>query len=112
MIISRDNLKAGIYWWRKGGWSKDIHNADYYDIYAVRAGGAAAEWWTATVDRLSQWRAYRGRNPPNTKADIFARGAKRLNAIAAQYGKLVASSTREPSRVAFIIGSCRVMRFD
>jgi hypothetical protein len=96
MIISLDNLNAGLRWWRMGGWPGDIHNADYYNIYSVRAAGATEEWWIATVDRLSQWRAYRGRNPPNTKAEIAERGGQRLGAVAAQYAKLVASSGTEP----------------
>lgn len=96
MIIALDNLKAGLEWWRKGDWPRDIHNADYYDIYDVRAAGASEQWWTATVGRLSQWRAYRGPNPPNTKAEITRRGVQCLGAIAAKYAKVVASSPTEP----------------
>lgn len=96
MIINLDNLKAGLQWWRRGDWPKDIHNTDYYDIYSARSAGANTRWWTVTVGRLSQWRAYRGPNPPNTKVEITTRGAQRLDAIAAQYAKLVASSSAEP----------------
>jgi hypothetical protein len=96
MIISLDNLNAGLKWWRKGDWPGDIHNADYYDIYGVRTTGVTELWWTATVDRLSKWRAYRGPKSPNTKEEIRARGLQRLDAIATQYAKLVASSTTEP----------------
>ena len=33
MILGLDNLKAGLRWWRRGAWPRDVHNADYYDIY-------------------------------------------------------------------------------
>jgi hypothetical protein len=97
MIISLENLQAGLQWWREGDWPRDIHNADYYDIYGTRSAGPTEKWWSATVDRLSQWRAYRGPNPPNTKADIFARGRRNLTNIAGQYAKLIASTGAEPS---------------
>ena len=67
MIISLGNLNAGLEWWRNGNFPRDIHNADYYDIYSVRAAGDTQQWWTATVERLTQWRAYRGPKAPNTK---------------------------------------------
>jgi hypothetical protein len=97
MIINLDNLKSGLQWWRKRDWPQDIHNADYYDIYNTRAAGPTEEWWRATVDRLSQWRAYRGPKPPNTKADISARGTRNLVGITSQYWKLIASTGTEPS---------------
>jgi len=97
MIINLDNLKSGLQWWRKRNWPQDIHNADYYDIYSARAAGPTEEWWRATVDRLSQWRAYRGPKPPNTKADISARGTRNLVGITSQYWKLIASTGTEPS---------------
>ena len=96
MIISLDNLKAGLNWWRKGHFPADIHNADYYDIYRARSEGTTQQWWIATVNRLGQWRAYRGPKPPNTKAEITARGVRCLGALAAQYAKFVASSAKEP----------------
>ena len=99
MIISLDNLKAGLQWWRKGNWLRDIHNEDYYDIYGARAAGPTEQWWYVTVDRLSQWRAYRGPKQPNTKADIYARGRRVLTDVAAQHAKLVASAGTEPSIV-------------
>ncbi|MDP2982863.1 MAG: hypothetical protein Q8O92_06010 [Candidatus Latescibacter sp.] len=37
------------------------------------------------------------RKPPNTKADISARGRRVLTDIASQYAKLIASSGAEPS---------------
>lgn len=97
MIISLDNLKSGLQWWRKGDFPQDIHNADYYDIYGLRAEGPTKQWWSTTVDRLGQWRAYRGPKPPNTKADISARGKRNLADIAKQYAKLISSFGTEPS---------------
>jgi hypothetical protein len=97
MIISLGNLRAGIRWWHKGDWPKDIHNADYCNIYDFRTGGVTVEWWSKTMDRLSKWRAYRGPNPPNTKEEITARGLDRLDNIAAQYVRLLASSPEEPT---------------
>ncbi len=96
MIISLSNLRAGLRWWSTGDWPGDIHNADYYDIYGARTAGVTELWWSATVDRLSQWRAYRGRKYPNTKAEITERGSQRLNAVAMQYAKLMACSSLEP----------------
>jgi hypothetical protein len=96
MIISIDNLKSGLEWWRKSNWPRDIHNADYHDIYEVRAGGVTQQWWSKTVDRLSQWKACRGPRPPNTKEDLAARGRQCLGAVTAQYVKLAASSAAEP----------------
>jgi hypothetical protein len=96
VIISINNLKAGINWWRNSKFPKDIHNADYYDIYGVRSTGVTEQWWIATVDRLGQWRAYRGRNAPNTRVEITERGVQRLGAVAGQYAKLGASSATEP----------------
>jgi hypothetical protein len=97
MIISLDNLNAGLQWWRKGNWPRDIHNEDYYDIYGARSAGPTEQWWKATVDRLSQWRAFRGPKPPNTKAEISARGRRALPDVASQHAKLVASTGTEPS---------------
>jgi hypothetical protein len=96
MILGLENLETGLCWWRKEGWPRDIHNRDYYAIYDVRAVGPTARWWEATVNRLSQWRAYRGPKPPNSKAEITERGTHRLNAIAAQYARVVAISSSEP----------------
>jgi len=96
MIVSLDNLKAGLGWWQNSKFPKDIHNADYYEIYDARHAGPTRQWWDATVERLTQWKAYRGPRPPNTKADITARGIDRLGRVAAQYKKLVSRSTVEP----------------
>jgi hypothetical protein len=99
MIISIDNLKDGINWWLRIGsnFPSDIHNADYYEIYKVRTLGVTIDWWKTTVDRLSQWRAYRGRNPPNTKREIYSRGKQILDQIKKQHDKLIKKSEREPS---------------
>ena len=97
MIIGLDNLKAGLEWWRKAKFPQDIHNGDYYEIYAVRSAGATKEWWAATVKRLGQWRAYRGPTAPNTKNEICSRGSQRLGLIGAEYSKLIACSRGEPS---------------
>ena len=96
MIVSLDNLNAGIEWWRSKDWPKDFLNSDYYDIYRVRDAGVTEQWWTATVGRLGKWHAYRGSIPPNTKADITQRGLQRLNAFTSGYADLLASSTIEP----------------
>jgi len=96
MIISLDNVKAGLQWWRKTEWGTDILNAEYYGIYEARSLGPTDKWWSATVDRLSQWRAYRGPKPPNTKAEILARGKCALPDFASQYATLLASPGAEP----------------
>jgi hypothetical protein len=102
MILNLKNLQLGLSWWRRksqkeGAWPCDIHNADYYDIYGARAAGLTAEWWIATVDRLSQWHAYRGPCAPNTKVAILGRGKQVLNRIAADYEKLIKGLPQEPS---------------
>ena len=97
MILSLDNLKAGLHWWRSGSWPPDIHNADYYDIYGARSAGPTRIWWSATVNRLGQWHAYRGPRPPNTKATISARGRQHLADIADRYAELIVAGGAEPS---------------
>jgi hypothetical protein len=99
MILSIDNLKAGLQWWQGGRWPRDIHNADYYDIYGARSAGPTEAWWSATVNRLSQWKAYRGPKPPNTKVAISSRGKLHLTGIASQYAKLIAAGGAEASIV-------------
>jgi hypothetical protein len=88
MIITLDNLRAGLPWFREK-WGKELLNADYYEIYEVRSAGVTDPWWTATVDRLIKWKAHRARRPPNTKEAIFAGGVLRLNAIAAQFARIL-----------------------
>jgi hypothetical protein len=96
MIISVDNLRVGLSWFGER-WGEDILNALYYEIYEVRSEGATERWWTATVDRLGQWHAYRGRTKPNRKDEIKARGLQCLAAIAERFAKVANSSTAEPS---------------
>lgn len=98
MIITMDNLKAGIAWW-KPNFETDILNSEYDAIYNARSVGVTEQWWTATVDRLGRWKAYRGRTPPNTKAAIAARGVECLAGINAEYQKLMAGSATEPNVV-------------
>jgi hypothetical protein len=97
MIISLDNLKAGLKWWRKGKFPQDIHNAEYYDIYGKRQAGPTDKWWGVTVVRLGRWRAYRGPRRPNTKADISELGKRRLAEVAGQYARLITITGVEPS---------------
>jgi hypothetical protein len=58
MIITLDNLKAGIVWFARE-WGGDLINGEYYQIYDAQAAGITADWWAATVDRLHAWRALR-----------------------------------------------------
>jgi hypothetical protein len=79
MILTLDNLRAGIRWRQaRSSWS-DLYNDGYYDIYEKRANGLTAAWWNVTVNRLAQWRAFRGRKPPNTKTAIGRKGRRVLN---------------------------------
>jgi hypothetical protein len=96
VITSVKNLKAGMRWWRDNRWEKDFLNGDYYSIYDARSAGTTKEWLAATVNRLGQWRAYRGRTAPNTKAEIHSRGDKRLSSIGAEFTRLTPSGA-EPS---------------
>lgn len=98
MIISLDNLRGGLEWWhRESKWGEDLPNGEYEGVYADRALGITAGWWEKAVDRLGKWRAYRGPNPPNTRAEITSRGAAVLEKVAAEYAQLVAHSNGEPS---------------
>ncbi len=97
MIVNLDNLQAGLKWWRKSDWPKDIHNTAYYDIYGIRAKGPTEIWWDNTVNRLSQWHAYRGPNPPNTKDAITKRGKRYLAILQLQYTKILSKNDTEPS---------------
>jgi len=92
MIINLDHLRAGLDWWVKNDWEKDIINTDYVAIYKVRCGGVTEEWWTATVDRLSKWGVIR----PYPKDKILANGKLRLSDIKCEYLKLMKEPT-EPS---------------
>lgn len=96
MITTIDNVNAGITWWLNNKWPIDFLNADYYKIYDIRSDGATKEWWSATVERLGQWRAYRSPYPPNTKAEITALGNERLERIGTELTKLARAGS-EPS---------------
>jgi hypothetical protein len=100
MIISLNNLHNGICWWKKGKWAPDLLNAEYYDIYNLRANGITKAWWATAVDWLSRWRAYRGSTPPNTKAEILKSGYKILDKIRSEYTCLIGKSSEEPSITA------------
>jgi len=94
MIVTLPNLREGIQWWLNNGWPPDMHNNDYHALYAMRSTVATRAWWTATVDRLSAWRA----NRPMSKAEIKARGQNRLSLITRQHSQILQSSpSAEPS---------------
>jgi hypothetical protein len=99
MILTLDNLNAGLHAWETGKFPRDIHNSEYCEMYEVRSAGVTQPWWIATVNRLGKWRAYRSPNPPNSKAEITKLGLSRLSDVAAQYAKLTAVSGAEPSIV-------------
>lgn len=96
MILTIDNLRAGIRW-RSGrrNWSS-LYNEGYYDIYEKRADGLTHEWWDVTVNRLARWTAFRGQKPPNTKVAICRRGRRILNLVSEAYLRL-RSGAEEPS---------------
>ena len=96
MITTLDNLAAGMKWWRNTNWGSDFLNAEYSAIYGARDNGLTQEWWEAAVNRLGQWHAYRGPTRPNTRADIYGRGTKRLSIVSSEYSKLRQSCEGEP----------------
>jgi hypothetical protein len=97
MIISLDNLRAGLVWWRgTSGWGGDIANEDYAQIYSDRDAGITTEWWDKTVSRLGKWRAYRGPKKPNTRLEITERGLRTLEEVATESARLLANVTSEP----------------
>jgi len=97
MIISLYNLAVGVKWWHQNGWPRDMHNADYLDLYTHRSSVGSNAWWSKTVDRLWKWQAIRNRTPPNSKADILARGESRLGMIARSHAAIISKSLGEPS---------------
>jgi len=89
MIITLDNLAKGIDWWQqRSKWHTDFLNSEYYDIYNDRAAAVTNDWWQRTVGRLSQWRAFRGPIPPNTKDEIDKRGQRILDQVSNEYERL------------------------
>jgi hypothetical protein len=95
MILTLDNLNAGLSVWAKEKWPSDLHNAEYYEMYAARSKGITPQWWDSTLKRLAQWRATR----PVSKTVIAARGSQRLSAVSAEYTKLKPPQSTEPSIV-------------
>jgi hypothetical protein len=95
MILTLENLHAGISWW-DARWDLDLMNADYFAIYEARANGLTESWWSTTVATLSRWQAYRGPKPPNRKEEITKRGLDELTHLASEYSKLVEGSRSEP----------------
>ena len=59
MIVSLENLEAGIKWWKGGqrNWGADLINSEYKAIFDSKSAGISEEWWAATVDRLWNWKA-------------------------------------------------------
>lgn len=97
MIISLDNLRSGLDWWRsESRWGSDLMNGEYGEIFADRNLGILNGWWGKAVDRLGRWIAYRGRTKPNSKEEITARGTTRLDRIAEVYEALTAKCSGEP----------------
>lgn len=103
MIISINNLQAGIEWWlsnngkRRRKFPEDFHNADYDKIYKDRDQGVMELWWEETVNQLAKWRGFRGPISPNSKVDIKERGVHLLPQIETQYKMLATISDAEPS---------------
>jgi hypothetical protein len=101
MIISLENLRSGIEWWRASNWGMDIINSEYEGIYKARAPGLTQEWWDKTVDLLWAWKAIRSRKPPNTKAEIKKRGGgEQLARLSAIFASIRSSSNSEPDIVS------------
>src|SRR5450631_942685 len=97
MIISLDNLRSGLDWWRsESKWGSDLMNREYDEIFADRDLGILNGWWEKAVDRLGRWIAYRGRTKPNSKEEISARGATKLKRITEEYARLTAKHAAEP----------------
>ena len=97
MIITLDNLRAGIDWFRNR-WGNDLLNGEYHDIYNALSGGITDQWWRTTVARLWAWKAIRSPIHPNTKAAIMAAGQQRLPEIAEYFSRFGTSTTfNQPS---------------
>jgi hypothetical protein len=95
MILTLDNLNAGLHVWATGKYPSDMHNAEYHDMYSARSNGITQQWWDATVKRLAQWRAIR----PMSKVVIATKGSQCLSAVGAEYAKLKSNPSEEPSIV-------------
>jgi hypothetical protein len=99
LIINLDNLRGGISFWlsEKKNWGQDFLNGEYLDIYDARANGVTNQWWSATVNRLGKWSAYRGRIKPNTKTEIAEHGTRRLQVFTQHYATLMGTGNVEPN---------------
>jgi hypothetical protein len=93
MIITLKNLQKGLERYKQM-WPKDVdvRNTLYKDIYDAKKHGVTNDWWEATVERLSKWRATRCQGC--TKVLIRKRGREQLNQISQQYDRL--SAAEEP----------------
>ncbi len=92
-------LQIGMQWWahEKPRWGPDFLHGFYEDLYRRRPPNLDEEWWTWTVQLLSEWRAIRSSKPPNTKEEITKRGLERLAAINEYYHAIRQRSEGEPS---------------
>jgi hypothetical protein len=98
MIVSIENLSAGIRMWRENiDWGSEFINDEYYSIYRSRESGIDEDWWKHTVERLWAWKAIRARRPPNSKKEIASIGLNFTKAIEKQYWKIRRHSSGEPS---------------
>lgn len=97
MILTSQNLRAGLTWWTQRGWDADLHAATYGLALASRALGLDLAWWSSTVPRLSAWRAFRSRLPPNSKAQIYDLGVAVLDRLEHVRGLVHLLGTPEPS---------------
>jgi hypothetical protein len=95
MILTVDNLKAGLRVWTKEKYPSDMHNAEYHGMYAARLNGITPQWWDATVTRLAKWGAIR----PVAKVVIATRGIQCLSSVVAEYAQLKPNPAIEPSIV-------------
>ena len=103
MIISLENLNSGLAWWRaKSNWGSDVMNSEYAEIFGDRDLGIKNGWWDRALGRLGRWHAYRGPRKPNSRAEIAALGAARLEQIEAEYQKLAVRSSTEPCIADYI----------
>ena len=72
-------LQAGMTWRPQEGWEHDYLHSFYLTLYSERPSRLDERWWGSTVDRFWDWRTIRSRKPPNTQAEILARGLARIS---------------------------------
>ena len=89
VIVSPENLEAGLAEWRRrstsGNWARDLHAGLYRRQSTLRANGLDDEWWVATVDELSRWRAIR----PLSKSTVLEKGRGAMPRLNKAYGDLL-----------------------